>query len=214
MGKELVTNFKEEIPLKGKRKGFTLIELLVVVAIIAILAALLFPVFSAAREKGRLSACTSNLKQIHLGFQSYLQDWDETFPIGWNGWQGRKPHYKEVIKPYVKSEGVFLCPSDRGTTFSQGKPAYEAWGSTYNYHNVSWGYGDQGLAERSLGDIRSSAEAMLMWDADFFHMGVTRLDPTIEAYKNKPGRLNVLWVDGHLHPLTSDQWREAAVRSQ
>ena len=94
-----------------RRNGFTLIELLVVIAIIAILAAILFPVFAAAREKARQSSCLSNVKQLGLGFLQYTQDYDETVPNGGNdyfqgnGWAGQ-------IYPYVKSLGVFVCPSD------------------------------------------------------------------------------------------------------
>src|SRR5687768_5924591 len=71
----------------GALKGFTLIELLVVIAIIAILAAILFPVFARARENARRSSCQSNLKQIGLGFAQYTQDYDEKMPITiyWTG---------------------------------------------------------------------------------------------------------------------------------
>ncbi|MDR3710753.1 MAG: DUF1559 domain-containing protein [Capsulimonadaceae bacterium] len=92
-------------------KGFTLIELLVVIAIIAILAAILFPVFAAAREKARGAACLSNLKQLGLAYSQYEQDYDETVPSGTNpygggnGWAGQ-------VYPYVKSLNVFLCPDD------------------------------------------------------------------------------------------------------
>ena len=201
--------------MKGGARGFTLIELLVVIAIIATLAAILFPVFAAAREKGRLASCTSNLRQIHLAFHSYLDDWDETFPQAYNGWQNpSQPHFKEVLVAYVKGDGVFRCPTDRGTTFANADSAFAAWGSSYNYHNTSWGYNDQGLMTRSLGDIKNTSEAMLMWDADLWHMGSARLAPTIDAYKGKAGRLNCVWVDGHVHTLTADQWTEAAARSQ
>src|SRR5438067_11852209 len=112
-----------------KRKAFTLIELLVVIAIIAILAAILFPVFAQAREKARQAACLSNSKQIGLGIAMYTQDYDEMLPMGgrgltdaenamkvpppdrWHGW----------ILPYIKNgadslgragyAGVFICPS-------------------------------------------------------------------------------------------------------
>jgi prepilin-type N-terminal cleavage/methylation domain-containing protein len=112
-----------------KTKGFTLIELLVVIAIIAILAAILFPVFAKAREKARQATCQSNEKQIGLAILQYVQDYDETFPVGapgayaqgighrWTfgsttmggtggvGWAG-------AISPYAKSTGVFHCPDD------------------------------------------------------------------------------------------------------
>jgi len=95
------------------RTAFTLIELLVVIAIIAILAAILFPVFGRARENARRSSCQSNLKQIGLGFAQYTQDYDERLPSGTvnsqgNGWAGQ-------IQPYVKSQQLFVCPSDDNT---------------------------------------------------------------------------------------------------
>src|ERR1700712_4301073 len=94
-----------------RQRGFTLIELLVVIAIIAILAAILFPVFAKAREKARQTACISNMKQMGLGFMMYVQDNDEAFPssayYGY-GWGGK-------IYPYVKSKPVYTCPDDLHT---------------------------------------------------------------------------------------------------
>jgi prepilin-type processing-associated H-X9-DG protein len=104
--------------------------------------------------------------------------------------------------------------TDRGTTFGKDASAFEGWGASYNYHNLSWGYQDEGLMDRTLSEIKSPAEAMLLWDADLWHMGSSGLAPTIDAYKGKAGRLNVVWVDGHVHPLTSDQWNEAAKKSK
>jgi prepilin-type N-terminal cleavage/methylation domain-containing protein/prepilin-type processing-associated H-X9-DG protein len=102
-----VLNYKEEV--KMKRSGFTLIELLVVIAIIAILAAILFPVFAKAREKARQTSCASNEKQLGLGFIQYIQDNDELLPKqvfgNAQGWAG-------AIYPYVKSTGVYTCPDD------------------------------------------------------------------------------------------------------
>jgi prepilin-type N-terminal cleavage/methylation domain-containing protein/prepilin-type processing-associated H-X9-DG protein len=104
------------------KRGFTLIELLVVIAIIAILAAILFPVFAQAREKARQTSCLSNGKQIGLGLAMYVQDYDETMPTGLphtnsinggvassNYWS-REP-YDSQIAPYLKNDGVFNCPS-------------------------------------------------------------------------------------------------------
>jgi prepilin-type N-terminal cleavage/methylation domain-containing protein/prepilin-type processing-associated H-X9-DG protein len=101
-----------------RRSAFTLIELLVVIAIIAILAAILFPVFAQAREKARQSGCLSNLKQIGTGIMMYIQDYDEAYPCNWYGglWpstpDGKQYKWMDAIYPYVKNEGVFTCPSD------------------------------------------------------------------------------------------------------
>lgn len=99
-------------------KGFTLIELLVVVAIIALLAAILFPVFGRARENARRATCQSNLKQIGLGLIQYAQDYDEQQPLTTFGGNGGSNaalgiyKWMDAIYPYVKSEQVFKCPSD------------------------------------------------------------------------------------------------------
>src|SRR5438309_7840989 len=96
--------------MKSRASGFTLIELLVVIAIIAILAAILFPVFAQAREKARQAACLSNCKQMALGVMQYTQDYDELLPvIGDNGQcRGR---WQWQIFPYVKNGQVFTCPN-------------------------------------------------------------------------------------------------------
>jgi prepilin-type N-terminal cleavage/methylation domain-containing protein len=100
--------------ISNKRKGFTLIELLVVIAIIAILAAILFPVFARARENARRTSCMSNLKQIGLGITQYTQDYDEkllsqTISTG--------QHFGYILQPYLKSTQIFTCPSAAGTTY-------------------------------------------------------------------------------------------------
>ena len=99
------------------RRGFTLIELLVVIAIIAILAAILFPVFAKAREKARQTSCLSNAKQLGLAFMQYTQDYDETFPFQyWDGtaWQpAASGYWGGEIMPYVKNSQIFRCPSSQ-----------------------------------------------------------------------------------------------------
>lgn len=97
-----------------KRRGFTLIELLVVIAIIAILAAILFPVFAKAREKARQSSCLSNIKQLGLGILQYAQDYDERFPMAVAG--GPTPPiylFPELIDPYLKNTQIWQCPSKK-----------------------------------------------------------------------------------------------------
>src|SRR5665811_2289537 len=96
----------------SKRRGFTLIELLVVIAIIAILAAILFPVFAKAREKARQTACLSNMKQLGLGFIQYIQDNDSVYPCTNGNPNTTLPSWDAQIYPYVKSTGVYKCPDD------------------------------------------------------------------------------------------------------
>jgi len=121
------------------KKGFTLIELLVVIAIIAILAAILFPVFAKAREKARQATCTSNFKQVGLAVMQYVQDYDETFPMAGcclNGGVPPAPYgLLYAIEPYVKSSQTLYCPSTKAivgimhnwtSAFPQDRP----WGNT------------------------------------------------------------------------------------
>ena len=103
------------------QSGFTLIELLVVIAIIAILAAILFPVFARARENARRTSCLSNMKQLGLGIMQYTQDYDERFPAGLangNNWKGIG--WAGMINPYVKSAQIFSCPNDLNFSVATG----------------------------------------------------------------------------------------------
>src|SRR5688572_1273159 len=95
------------------RKGFTLIELLVVIAIIALLAAILFPVFARARENARKSSCLNNVKQLGLAWTQYAQDYDEvTIPYSSTGGSpGRHVNWRFVLQPYLKSSQLLVCPS-------------------------------------------------------------------------------------------------------
>src|SRR5713226_8900708 len=97
--------------MKRRAAGFTLIELLVVIAIIAILAAILFPVFAQARAKARQTACLSNMKQLGLAIMQYTQDYDEVYPP--SQWGVNPPvvvSWPTMVYPYVKNAGVFVCP--------------------------------------------------------------------------------------------------------
>jgi prepilin-type N-terminal cleavage/methylation domain-containing protein len=95
---------------RESHRGFTIVELLVVIAIIAILAAILFPVFGAARERSRMVTCSSNCRQLYLAFRMYTQDW-EKFPPPSDGSEGlfSAPQF---LMPYVRETAVFRCPSD------------------------------------------------------------------------------------------------------
>jgi prepilin-type N-terminal cleavage/methylation domain-containing protein/prepilin-type processing-associated H-X9-DG protein len=112
-----------------RRTGFTLIELLVVIAIIAILAAILFPVFAQAREKARATTCLSNLKQVGLGLTLYTQDYDDTLPIHTDSQNFMRPtappNYARLIQPYVKTTALYECPS---TAPRPGQEAFKARG--------------------------------------------------------------------------------------
>ncbi len=105
------------------RRGFTLIELLVVIAIIAILAAILFPVFARAREKARQSSCLSNAKQLALAWMQYTQDYDEraayTYTNSNNSTMGLIT-WTRYLEPYIKNSQVYTCPSDSAPTSLYG----------------------------------------------------------------------------------------------
>jgi len=159
----------------GRSSGFTLIELLVVIAIIAILAAILFPVFAQAREKARSASCLSNLKQVALSIQMYAQDYDEIFPVGaQNDWLNSWP---VLVQPYIKNLGVFRCPSDGDTSQSAatvgwgGGPisyAANAWWMWTGSQNESVGPMPMsqswlaGYAGKSLASVNRPADTILV----------------------------------------------------
>ena len=129
-----------------RRTGFTLIELLVVIAIIAILAAILFPVFARAREKARQTACLSNLKQLGTAISMYASDndgqmpWQQTY-VQW-GYTGNlgMPGWTESIYPYVKNKQIYLCPSGPANTLSHYSFNQYAMSIAYGWASVYGSY--------------------------------------------------------------------------
>ncbi|HHX38400.1 MAG TPA: DUF1559 domain-containing protein [Armatimonadetes bacterium] len=103
--------------LRRRIPGFTLIELLVVIAIIAILAAILFPVFARARENARKSTCQSNLKQIGMAVQMYAQDYDEIYPGISMATATSQCWTNDLLDPYIKNAKVWVCPSITSGTY-------------------------------------------------------------------------------------------------
>lgn len=154
-----------------KRRGFTLIELLVVIAIIAILAAILFPVFARAREKARQASCTSNLKQLALGLQMYTTDYDEKLPleIGWEGywwyayfvydpalgWPTDGAACYNAMLPYIKNTQIFTCPSG-SVSENYYTPAPYSRNTNYTYNG--W------MHNKPLAGIQEPAALILIWE--------------------------------------------------
>jgi len=111
---------------RGGCGAFTLIELLVVIAIIAILAAILFPVFSRAREKARETSCRANLRQIGLALQMYSSDYDDLLPTANSRPSvSGPPCLVAVLQPYTRNEGIFRCPSDRDRLWQSEGTSYD-----------------------------------------------------------------------------------------
>jgi prepilin-type N-terminal cleavage/methylation domain-containing protein/prepilin-type processing-associated H-X9-DG protein len=179
-----------------RTRGFTLIELLVVIAIIAILAAILFPVFARAREKARQTSCLSNVKQLGAANLMYLSDSDETYPIGITAnMVTPAASVMERLDPYVKNRQVRLCPSD-----PSGAVNYPALGLTgmdrysYGWNRAVFGYVvtvmPPAVPPLSEGDIRFPAESVAFYD------GLTQGFGVYTDHRHNEGA-NVAFLDGH-----------------
>ncbi len=200
----------------SKPRGFTLIELLVVIAIIAILAAILFPVFAKAREKARQTSCLSNIKQIDLGAMMYAADYDDkiipmTHPLGW-----QYGYWPQLIEPYIKNAQILWCPSLEGTG------VYGSYGENYIHMT---GSPTVGQTAQKYGQIARPAESMLFGE-DYPPGGChiyTRCpmcavrdgrplsDPTYWMHaawaEVHNGGQNVAYLDGHAKWLPIEQVR-------
>jgi prepilin-type N-terminal cleavage/methylation domain-containing protein/prepilin-type processing-associated H-X9-DG protein len=203
-----------------RRNGFTLIELLVVIAIIAILAAILFPVFARAREAARTTYCRSNLKQIGNAVMMYAQDYDETMPL-WG--QNPNPfnagsYIYWLLDPYIKGlqatsaekKNVWVCPSRRGTSGN----------NSYGYNYLRLGYvttattGYLGVYNRPapLASLMAPADTVCFVDGTDvvrppYGVQVNGNPDTVGGWhyggplQDNDGQTNVLWCDGHVKQM-------------
>lgn len=204
---------------KKTRRGFTLIELLVVIAIIAILAAILFPVFARARENARRASCQSNLKQIGLGIAQYTQDYDEKLIPARNNSAngGNVAPWQHLVQPYVKSSQLFKCPSNTNNnnldnTNVNGIPAYPISyvanaGQTDNTNGTNGARPMADTDSASLAALDSVATTLLIiernngGDDKFYQAGDISSGVGNSNVTNHLGTTNFLFADGHVKAL-------------
>ncbi len=209
--------------MSGRRaRGFTLIELLVVIAIIAILAALLFPVFARARENARKSNCQSNLKQIGTALMMYVQDYDEYTPASWLGTNDQNGTiWPDLLVPYTKNMEMFNCPS---STIKVGKDSVGKFLRTqipYACNTAYWG-GHAGSASgpvashpmnKSMAELKVPAETVFAtdfsgsWEAGGqYDINPGYVQPsastTFKAVYRHSDVCNVVFCDGHVKAMT------------
>lgn len=211
--------------LRRKSAAFTLIELLVVIAIIAILAAVLFPVFAQARESSKRTVCASNLRQITLGWTLYIGDADDTatpsyYPesesgpeVAWDFRDGREPG---LLHAYLKSQEINACPTFRGRSWGRKHTGY-----AYNATYVGGDFWDA-KEPASLSLFGSPSETVAFADAGFGRpvAGANFLrapsDPLFVAGKvhaRHLGKANVSYLDGHIQAVFLRHRLEASNKS-
>jgi prepilin-type N-terminal cleavage/methylation domain-containing protein/prepilin-type processing-associated H-X9-DG protein len=186
------------------RRGFTLIELLVVIAIIAILAAILFPVFAKAREKARQTSCLSNAKQITLAILSYTQDYDEMLPLIYNNFN-MSPGYvywMHEIVPYCKNVQLFRCPSNNSSKAPSDAHTSGGWVASTTPSCYQINTNIVSIPSAALGSVESPAEVFLLWDANASSHGANGITYLPDTYFYMRGfwhneGCNYGFVDGH-----------------
>lgn len=209
------------------RKGFTLIELLVVIAIVAILAAMIFPVFSEAREKARETTCLSNIKQIGTAFTMYIDDYEGSYPAAIIGsdyihpfegdfYCGHAPiksaadipraqygSYRTQLIPYLKSDKIFFCPSDKGKVSKDS--GWEA-GKRYTSYHYRYFIGARTVSSPYTDvwaeyDLPEPSKTFICHEYLPFHKGEKQPDAT--SSRDDPwnwtdkSRFNMVFADGH-----------------
>lgn len=186
------------------RRGFTLIELLVVIAIIAILAAILFPVFARAREKARQSSCLSNVKQLALGALMYAQDYDERLvPSAITGNPSDYDNWFELVQPYVKNTQVLICPSWSSYTLGYGwnySPLTYNWQSPggYIYGGVPLAMIAQPAETIMLADSGTHQLSGGGWSSGMTYVITSAREPdNYFVYLRHNETANVAFCDGH-----------------
>lgn len=213
-----------------KRVGFTLIELLVVIAIIAILAAILFPVFAKARDQARRTSCLSNIKQLGLGLLMYVQDYDETFLTTQNGLGGDYPGWDpycgtwvgfrswvRYIQPYIKNKQLCLCPSGPrnfllgGTGVADGMAQDFPEGNHYLYKHCIAAAGDFLGRPQKLSDYNVPASIVLVHEYASWHNNQKSVMTWVTPAEVQGMNLNVCFMDGHGKYVPGGQFRQARV---
>lgn len=188
----------------SSRRGFTLIELLVVIAIIAILAAILFPVFAQAREKARQTSCLSNNKQYASAMLMYLQDYDETFPQSAVLTPTCVETMYHLIDPYVKNKQIAVCPSDAQAINIQaatgipcpGTPDFVSY--TVNRSVFKDGF-VPGATPVHLPAISRTSETAMTYDGNIAFSGSFEQWQIVQARHSST--FNVNFVDGHARSI-------------